>query len=692
MPKITPQPLTKPKAPTIFGHGRMRRRKRAEESSFVHPLAQMQQTIGNHAVGRIMQAKLQVGQPGDEYEQEADQVADKVMRMPEPDVQRQPKDEEEKNLRRQPREDEELQRAPLPEDEDQKLRRQSMEEDEKLQRVSKKGDEEEKLNRKPVKDEDEKSLQTKPASSHAPQVTPAVQAHIDGMRGGGNPLPASARAFYEPRFGYDFGDVRLHSDQRAAESARAVNARAFTVGHDIAFGAGEYSPGTFTGRRLLAHELTHVVQQTGLNNLRSGKNENGHINHSLTLNPSPVASAKLQRVIAIGGANLDDAGGITSAQAQNEIVTSHLADIVNNTAGDLLFTKSYRERLIRDTVRDMHEASTRFQYGSVAELARDVRQRVLVSLYMRQSQGRTRTRMGFSYPDRAGDGTAGVGPRVNEAALPYWGPVQDPGGEYYFDLSSTGEANAYQAIVALFAEQTNPHLRTLIHCDYLLSVLQYRAWAETIGPPTFNSAVQHGLVRPVLKWNGFTDMERPNLVPSPAFPFFTIENPLQRVSVTSEDDLIIGDHVVFYNHESYDALIAGVGGIWRLENAIVIDRRGGENRYQGHGYFSPVPKSRLLSGMIRQYNLHVTAAQRLTRAVDRARTSAQRAAAEAALHAAYPNVHKKVGGGGWEISGTGLCGDIVTRDLRPLTASEAPGLIDPCTGTILVSRPVHTSP
>jgi hypothetical protein len=397
----------------------------------------------------------------------------------------------------------------------------------------------------------------------------------------------------------------------------------------------------------------------------------------------------IQRVVAIGGVDLDSA---SLRNTQNEIVTTHLADVVENSSGDLLFTRSYRENLIRDTIRDMHQASDRFNYASVAELARDIKQRVLVSLYMRGSQGSTRRRMGFSYPDRASDGTAGVEAKVNDDAALYWGAREsDAGGSYQFRLSPTGEADPYQAIVKLFTEQTNPHRRTLIHCDYLLSVLQYRAWAETIGVANYNSGIRHGLIQqPVLKWNGFVDMERPAVVPDAAPPYLRVESPLQSVSVSSEDDLIIGDHVTFYNHESYDALIEGTGGIWRLENAIVVDRQGGQNRYQGHGYFSPVPKRRLLAGMIRQYNRHVSAARRLTRAVDRARTPAQRTAALSTLHADYPNVQEKVGGG-WEISGTGLCGNTVTRDLRPLTMAEAPGLVDPCTGRIEANRPVHTS-
>ena len=526
----------------------------------------------------------------------------------------------------------------------------------------------------------EEEIQPKEKPDETLEVTPDLGERINAIKGGGRPLPEFTRAFFEPRFGQDFTQVRVHTDTRAAESARAMNARAFTVGRSIVFGAGQYAPGTVAGKRLLAHELTHVVQQTG--------NEAGERNKSLPLNQVPFSQHTLQRVIAIGGADLD-AAGITSAQ--NEIVTTHLVDIVNNTRGDLLFTRDYRRNLIRDTVRDMHQASNRFNYGSVEELARDVRQRVLASLYMRMSQGRTRRHMGFSYPDRASDGTAGVGPQVNQAARSYWGPVQDPHGDYYFELSRAGRTNAYQAIVTLFTEQTNPHLRTLIHCDYLLSVLQYRAWAESIGVSRYNRGVESSSIdEPVLKWNGFVDMQLPNVVPTSEPPFIRLDTPLQQVTVASEGDLIIGDHVVFYNHESYDALIKGVGGIWRLENAIVIDRRGGENRYQGHGYFSPVPKRRLLTGMIRQYNRHISAARRLTRAVERA-TALVRAAALAALHADYPNVHEKVGGG-WEISGTGFCGTDVTRDLRPLTMAEAPGLTDPCTGTISVMRPVHTAP
>jgi hypothetical protein len=81
------------------------------------------------------------------------------------------------------------------------------------------------------------------------------------LRSPGRPLDAETRAFMEPRFGHDFSQVQVHTDAKAAESAEAVNALAYTVGRDVVFGKDQYSPGSPAGNKLLAHELTHVVQQ-----------------------------------------------------------------------------------------------------------------------------------------------------------------------------------------------------------------------------------------------------------------------------------------------------------------------------------------------------------------------------------------------------------------------------------------------
>jgi hypothetical protein len=89
-------------------------------------------------------------------------------------------------------------------------------------------------------------------------VPPAVH---DVLRSSGAPLPSPVRAFMESRFQQDFGKVRVHTDDQAAESAQAVGARAYTVGRDIVFNQGQYTPESAAGRSLLAHELTHMVQQ-----------------------------------------------------------------------------------------------------------------------------------------------------------------------------------------------------------------------------------------------------------------------------------------------------------------------------------------------------------------------------------------------------------------------------------------------
>ena len=103
------------------------------------------------------------------------------------------------------------------------------------------------------------------ADRAAEQVTSSAgpAGGMPGVAAGGSgvPLPMSARQYFEPRLGCDFSAVRLHSDDRAADRAASLGARAFTLGSDISFGAGELAPGTTPGRALLAHELAHVAQQ-----------------------------------------------------------------------------------------------------------------------------------------------------------------------------------------------------------------------------------------------------------------------------------------------------------------------------------------------------------------------------------------------------------------------------------------------
>ena len=222
-------------------------------------LLALQRTHGNRYVQRVVagvQAKLKVGQPGDIYEQEADRVAEQVMRMPEPEVQRQPEEEENK-------EKETIQTKPIADQITPMVQRQIEEEEEK----------------KEERGEEEKVLvMTKSLSGAAPQISDDFEEGLSRTKGLGGPLPADTRTFMEERFGADFSAVGIHTDSETSLMARALNAEAFTHGRDIYFGAGKYSPGTLAGKRLLAHELTHVMQQTGK------VNAHHEINHGVQQN------------------------------------------------------------------------------------------------------------------------------------------------------------------------------------------------------------------------------------------------------------------------------------------------------------------------------------------------------------------------------------------------------------------------
>jgi outer membrane protein OmpA-like peptidoglycan-associated protein len=183
---------------------------------------------------RPIQAKLTITQPGDAHEQEADRVADAVMRTPSPAT------PEQSIARVKPSIAGPTAQRKCTDCEEERKKNATGEEHGKGPGVA--------ISRKA----------TPGAQMH---VTPSVASGIQAMRGGGRALPATTRAFFEPRLCADFSRVRVHTDTRAEESANSIGARAFTVGRDIGFAKGQYAPESQEGRRLLAHELTHVIQQ-----------------------------------------------------------------------------------------------------------------------------------------------------------------------------------------------------------------------------------------------------------------------------------------------------------------------------------------------------------------------------------------------------------------------------------------------
>ena len=196
-------------------------------------LAQLQSYYGNQGMLQLMasgvlQRKLTVNQPGDVFEQEADRVADSVTRMPDPAAAPQPVTSV----------------GPVA----------------GLQRCSRgpssSGGQCEECKSKAM------ALQRTSNPNSALDGATASLIVDEVLRSAGQPLDSATRSFMELRFGHDFSAVRLYTDAKAAESAHAVNAVAYTVGNKIVFAPDQYSPETQSGRRLLAHELAHVTQQT----------------------------------------------------------------------------------------------------------------------------------------------------------------------------------------------------------------------------------------------------------------------------------------------------------------------------------------------------------------------------------------------------------------------------------------------
>ena len=194
--------------------------KKSKSSSRSHHLAFSPMRAQSLRVKQILhktsiQAKLAISTPDDKYEQEADRVAQRVMQMPE-----------------------------------------------SVEPVI--------FNKNyPVKE----LIQPKSMGKMPLKMTSEVSADIHSLQGGGQPLSNSERRFFEPRFGVNFSSVRLHSNASANNTAQSVNARAFTLGLNIVFASDQYVKDTSSGRKLLAHELTHVIQQNRLNQLLQGEHQ-----------------------------------------------------------------------------------------------------------------------------------------------------------------------------------------------------------------------------------------------------------------------------------------------------------------------------------------------------------------------------------------------------------------------------------
>lgn len=348
-----------------------------------------------------VQRKLKVGSPNDKSEQEADNVADKVMRMPaneeQESVNMQPQEEEEKvakisrqaeteeedpsMIKMQPEEEEKSAVSMKPEEEEASLQKQ---EDEELQKqaddeekvnlqseeeenpsiqkqedeeIAKQDDEEDKLNMqteeeetsinkqnddkkidkqaieeeetsisKASEDKEEVNLKSTATSTRANYAPSRVVSQINASQSGGQALPKKANTEFSQKMGKDFSNVKIHNDSRAVQMNKDLSAKAFTHKNHIYFNQGQFSPSNSEGKRLLAHELTHVVQQKGERLIQrralTRAERRAAITHTRG-NFDEMSVRIIQNTTGLAGADIDGAFGKNTARALSDYQTAH---------------------------------------------------------------------------------------------------------------------------------------------------------------------------------------------------------------------------------------------------------------------------------------------------------------------------------------------------------------------------------
>jgi len=277
-----------------------------------HDVSFFQTTIGNRSLYRvfkagILQPKLKISQPDDIYEQEADRIAHHVTSLRDSAIQEKPT-------------------RPLKTDPP--CRYEGLEHNNISDPIM--------------------PFSRRTSSTLATESTDGIAARIESFKGSGNPLSESVRAYFEPRFGKDLSDVRVHTNTKAAESARAINARAFTIGNNIVFEERQYAPETNDGRQLLAHELTHTIQQDARRDLNAPgvtktNSENAVEQMETGLGEPPIAvklyeKGKIARQLQAAGVSSPTAYGATDPEKMKTLGTKRESDDIRGAID--LFSKS----------------------------------------------------------------------------------------------------------------------------------------------------------------------------------------------------------------------------------------------------------------------------------------------------------------------------------------------------------------
>jgi hypothetical protein len=292
-------------------------------------------------------------------------------------------------------------------------------------------------------------------AARAPRVGPELAAQIAAFRGGGAPLPPALRSDFEPRFGQDFAAVRLHTGAAAERAAAALRARAFTVGNDIAFGSGEYAPETPAGRHLLAHELTHVVQQTPLVARReplaqratTAASESDADSASPAAEGSPAAAEPLAAPAAAAAPLIvdDEAESVAPGQMKKSEFLGRLRDAVR-TAVQAVLAQAGRPV---EELPILESSFDRYQEEDAARLERD-----LSTLAPEDARGATAAaaiplvaaRVGTMVAAWAGTGEIGLAPSGGTLAAHEAAHASDQGSGVADDAASRltgGETGAH---------------------------------------------------------------------------------------------------------------------------------------------------------------------------------------------------------------------------------------------------------
>jgi len=279
----------------------------------------------------LIQPKLSVNEPGDVYEQEADAVADRVMESSESFVQTKPLSISE-------------------------------------------------IQRKCAEcEEEEKQMQRKETNQGEVNVDNDLQNYVGSLDGGGQKLTEETRSFFEPKFGYDFSKVKIHTDNVAAKSAQSVNALAYTTGNNIVFNSGQYNPQTDSGKKLLAHELTHVVQQDV--DISTKKIQRRVIDSHVVTTQAMTDRLGLTRQQIVDTITAADADAIVLAQAAEDALTTQLANAQNGDPVDpdtelilneelgLSFNNAAQRGLIREQIRRFTRIRETLESGYLRYLA-----------------------------------------------------------------------------------------------------------------------------------------------------------------------------------------------------------------------------------------------------------------------------------------------------------------------------------